>query len=495
MAQSYSCPPDVETRRLAELRRHDLLDTPHEAEFDALVTIACRLFGVSVSTVTLVDEHRQWFKARAGIEGEYCPRDRPLCATAIYEPEILVVEDLLCDPRFADHPIVTGGPRLRFYAGVPLRPSDPSLPGIGTLCIMDERPRTLSPDDRTQLRSLATMVCAIIRARAAATASLTLSNEVREASDLIHRQNAQLSQAERIVGVGSWRYDLRDGTLDWSDHVFSIYGLPPGPAPDFATAMSAYPPDGQVELARLIERSSVEGEPFDFESAFDALDGTRKCVRAMGEPQRVDGAIVALVGVFQDITEGHERERRLRHSAGTDVLTGLPNRRAFETHLAEAFAAARCGDAPLALLLLDLDGFKAVNDTLGHDAGDEVLRTVAGQLRDGTLGYCFAARLGGDEFVVLLTRPRDCAAAEAVIRTVIETVGTSVAREGVRARVGVTVGAAILDERIDSPQELLRRADVALYAGKRDRRGTGRIDGVPGVIHAERPRPRLVSVG
>jgi len=487
------CLPSVETQRLDGLEALDLLDTPQEAEFDAIVAVARRLFGCAIATVTLVDDHRQWFKAKVGLEGSGCVRRDSICATAMHEPELLVVQDLAADPRFADNPVVRGGPRVRFYAGVPLRPIDLALPGIGTLCVMDTQPREFPVVDAELLRQLAATVDTLIRARAAAAATLRLSNEVNRSADVIKLQNTQLRQAERMVGVGSWRYDLRDETITWSDHVFAIHGLPVGEVPPLDVAMSFYPEDARLRLSELMNRARAHGEAFDFESDFINAAGEARRVRSMCEPQIVDEEIVALVGVFQDVTERHELERRLRETANTDPLTGLGNRRGFERRLREALHQAQTKAEPLALLLLDLDGFKAVNDTLGHEAGDEVLRSVAGKLREGSARHAHTARLGGDEFVLLVTRPRDCAKLESLVEAVLGEVRHTMQYGGRSIMTSATIGAVRFDESIKTSADLLRRADVALYDAKRHQRGTGMVHGASGSILASRRVLRLVA--
>jgi len=493
MHVASSCTPTTEVLRLRDLHRLDLLDTPREAEFDAVVAIARRLFDCAVATVTLVDDHRQWFKAEAGLNSDGCARRDSICATAMYEPDLLVVPDLAADPRFATNPVVAGGPRMRFYAGVPLRPNDPAAPGIGTLCIMDTRPRDLAEEDADLLRQLAITVDALIRARASAAATLRLSAEVKRSADIIYLQNAQLRQAERMVGVGSWRYDVRSGAIHWSDQVFAIHGLPVGEVPSMDVAMSFYAPDDRARLAELIDRATTKGERFELEADFTDAAGRNRRVRAMGEPQMVDGMVTALIGAFQDVTERYQRERHLDKTARTDPLTGLENRRGFERRLDDAVRHARAQGEPLALLLLDLDGFKPVNDTLGHEAGDEVLRTVAARLREGTAAHAHAARFGGDEFVLLVTRPRDCAELDAFVEGVLADVRHVVERAGTRMETSATIGAARFGADVRDPSDLLRRADLALYDAKRRRRGTAVVHGEPGSTKAGPAALRLVN--
>ena len=134
--------PKDEAQRLAELRSLGLLDSAPEDRFDRITRLAQRLFGVSAAMVTLVDEDRQWFKSRLGIDSAETPRDVSFCAHAILGPEIMTVPDATKDHRFSDNPFVTGNPGIRFYAGCPI--VGPGGATLGTFCIVDQQPRELS---------------------------------------------------------------------------------------------------------------------------------------------------------------------------------------------------------------------------------------------------------------------------------------------------------------------------------------------------------------
>jgi diguanylate cyclase (GGDEF)-like protein len=142
-----------ESERLAALRRLEILDTPDEPEFDELVATAAAICETPVSLVTLVDEHRQWFKAVYGIEVRETSREVSFCAHAIEHADLMLVEDTTRDARLADNPDVTGGPRYRFYAGMPIRASGGYA--MGTLCVLDYVARTLKPGQVKALRVLA----------------------------------------------------------------------------------------------------------------------------------------------------------------------------------------------------------------------------------------------------------------------------------------------------------------------------------------------------
>ena len=130
-----------EARRLAVLEAYQLLDTPPDPTLDTLTRLASRLIGVPVALVSLVDERRQWFKSRHGLEASETPREVAFCDHVVRSGEPMVVEDAMAYPRFRDNPLVTGQPHVRFYAGVPLQV--PQGVVLCTLCAIDHQPRTL----------------------------------------------------------------------------------------------------------------------------------------------------------------------------------------------------------------------------------------------------------------------------------------------------------------------------------------------------------------
>lgn len=144
--------PGDEAERLAALHRLQILDTEAEAALDDLVVLASELCDAPIALVSLIDAERQWFKAKIGIDGTETPRELAFCSHAILEKDIFVVRDALEDDRFADNPYVTGDPKVRFYAGAPLRLPDGHA--IGTLCIIDRVPRTLTAKTRGVLEAL-----------------------------------------------------------------------------------------------------------------------------------------------------------------------------------------------------------------------------------------------------------------------------------------------------------------------------------------------------
>ncbi len=184
--------------RLVALADYQILDTAAETGFDDAVLVAAQLCDVPIALVSLVDEHRQWFKAAVGLAVSETSRDISFCGHAIREPELFVVEDATLDPRFADNPLVTGEPFIRFYAGAPLVTFDGLA--IGTICVLDHRARTLTAGQRGALSALARQVMAQLELRR----MLVRQQEGEEhrrllTGELEHRIKNTLSVVQAIV--------------------------------------------------------------------------------------------------------------------------------------------------------------------------------------------------------------------------------------------------------------------------------------------------------
>ncbi len=187
--------PENEHQRLEKLRGYEILDTDAEAAFDRIAQLAAELCDVEIGLISLIDEDRQWFKARCGLDVAETPREASFCAHAIHRDEVLIVEDATQDARFMDNPLVTGEFHLRFYAGAPLQTSDGYR--LGTLCVVDLEPRLLSPLQARQLADLSTLVVDELELR------LTVKR-LREARDL-----AAGASTEKSKFISTLSHELR----------------------------------------------------------------------------------------------------------------------------------------------------------------------------------------------------------------------------------------------------------------------------------------------
>ena len=155
--------PDDELARHVALRQYHILDTPPEETFDRLTDLAARICGTPMAIINLIDDSRQWFKAKVGLELSEMPRQVGLCPHAIQQRDLFIVEDTSQDPRFAHDPVVTSYPYVRFYAGAPL--VTPQGHAIGMLCVIDHAPRQLRQEQAAALRLLARQVIVQLESR------------------------------------------------------------------------------------------------------------------------------------------------------------------------------------------------------------------------------------------------------------------------------------------------------------------------------------------
>jgi diguanylate cyclase (GGDEF)-like protein len=188
--------PPEEERRLAALHALDLLDTEPEERFDRITRLAQRVFGASMANFTLVDADRQWFKSRAGADGKEDPLDTGFCPHAILRADTMVVADAREDERFHDNPFVVGDPNIRFYAGHPV--SGPGGEVLGTLCVVDDKPRSIDDFDAEALAEFAAMVEAEV-----ASFSLAIGDEL---TGLANRRGFEML-GERLI-VAARRLEL-----------------------------------------------------------------------------------------------------------------------------------------------------------------------------------------------------------------------------------------------------------------------------------------------
>ena len=195
---SFPLPPNEE-QRLAELRRYAVLDTPPEKAFDRITALAARIFKAPISTVTLIDEGREWFKSCFGLETRERVRGVAFCSYAILSDEVMIVPDARVDPRFAGNPLVTGGPLIRFYAGAPLRTSNGL--NLGALCIIDTKPRKFTKSNIATLANLATLVVDEIQLRYEI-------GEHRRAAESLRLLQAAMQQSSESVMITTADVDL-----------------------------------------------------------------------------------------------------------------------------------------------------------------------------------------------------------------------------------------------------------------------------------------------
>ena len=299
-------------------------------------------------------------------------------------------------------------------------------------------------------------------------------NAIHMAEEL-HDARTQLADAVESISEGFALWD-RDDRLVMHNHPYrNIY---PGlcdllePGLEFKTFIRAG-----------LERGVI---PYDESEGLEAgvqerIERHRTSISAF-EQQLCDGRWVRvskrrtksgrIVSILTDITEQKETEATIERMALEDALTGLPNRTRFHSNLTEAIAQAERTGRLVGVMLLDLDHFKKVNDTLGHPAGDELLRQVANRIKDCMRTTDTVARLGGDEFAVIVTNVQDPASVTFIAERIVESIGKAFDLEGQEVHSGTSIGITIYPHDQGRSDQLLRNADMALYRAKEEGRGT-----------------------
>ena len=474
----------LEEQRIHAVHTSNLLDTEPEPEFDEAVRLAALICETPISLMTVVDRDRQWFKASTGLGLQETPREQAFCSHALGRTAPLIVPDAANDLRFQENPLVTGDPNIRFYAGMPLNTADGHT--IGTLCVIDTKPRELTEQQQTALSILGHQVSTQIELRI----------KMKQLEDAI---------AEKAIVESELRGSnaLFRAFMDNSPMV--------GYMKDFSGRMIYYnrPFAQRFEITpeQWLGKDDFEIWPPEFAEKFRAADLSvlqHKQLKITEETSPGPGNTLAhwrsykfpivdefggrlLAGLSLDISRERNAENELQQLNGrlqlanetlleisrTDALTGLRNRRAFDTRLQLEFATMTQIGAPLAVILFDVDNFKSVNDTFGHGAGDDILVQIGRLLQAGARGIDFAARYGGEEFVILL--PNSTLEAACVVA---ERMRVTVEQYSWRRRpITISGGVACRSSLTLAPAELVADADVALYRAKG--LGRNRIESTP----------------
>ena len=446
--------PAAEDDRLAELLAHGLLDGTPPDGLEGVCALARDLFGVPLAFVTIIGRDDQRALAASGADPSVaaCDRRSAFCGWTVAGDEVLVVPDATQDPRFAQNPFVTGPTAVRFYAGAPLL----VRPGVslGALCLLDTAPRAFSPQEAERLKLLAAMVVGDLSRR-------------RALIDLARRE-ALVTRAAHLTKIGSWAYDVAVDRMTWSTETCAIVGLPQDRAPSCQALLDCFIEGEPRVWAKQAFRDLLSsGQVMDRELELHGPEHAEpRWVRCLAEAERVDGVVARIVGSVQDVTERREAEARIERLAYRDGLTGLPNRALFQQTVTTAVETAARRGSKVGLLILDLDHFKDVNDSLGHEVGDALLCSVATRLEGAYRKTDMVARLGGDEFAVILPNingPDDLIRPTA---KVMELLRNPLEHDGRTLSITASVGAAIYPEGEDDAAQLLKNADIALFQAK-----------------------------
>ncbi|WP_454286259.1 bifunctional diguanylate cyclase/phosphodiesterase [Rhizobium arsenicireducens] len=317
-----------------------------------------------------------------------------------------------------------------------------------------------------------------------------LRQQEEELRAISHRLEIAL-EASRI---GVWELDIGSGELHWDTRMQQLYGVETAGHYSYQTWRETLHPDDLVEAEQIFNRAIESGKDYVTEFRIVMRDGEVRHIRAFGTTYRDSRFRKKLVGVNWNVTadvrlqqelreaklqaelqnlELEEARQHMEHNSLHDALTNLPNRRYLDQHLMRLDTAAATNSSAT-VLHIDLDRFKDINDTLGHGAGDAILRHVAAKLRENTRIEDFVARIGGDEFVVVCADSMTESEYGELARRLIDAVNTPITYAGHECRVGASIGIAMREKADVRAEQLLVNADIALYEAKRH--GRNRVE-------------------
>jgi diguanylate cyclase (GGDEF)-like protein len=278
--------------------------------------------------------------------------------------------------------------------------------------------------------------------------------------------------ALRLAGIGIWECELATERLSWTEGVYDLFGFPIGNALRRAAIVDLYLDESRRDMEFARAEAIRTSRPTALDAQIRTWRGETRWMRLSINVACDDGRPVRIFGTKQDVTADRQMLEHLRLLAESDPLTGLANRAVFEARFREVPADEMNHGGASALVLIDLDRFKALNDTHGHLAGDAALREMAARLRRAFPDPLLLARLGGDEFVVLLRAPLGRARVARMLEQASTLLNGAFLWNGLRLELGASIGAALVGRPHLRPiSELFVDADCALYAAKAAGRG------------------------
>lgn len=443
-----------EEARLRALAEHDILGAEPDPALAHIVELASYLLGAPAAFVSFVDRDRQVFHAKVGLSLCETARDVAFCAQTIAQEDILVVLDASRDPRFRNNPLVTGSPFIRFYAGAQLRTLDGHA--IGTLCLAASEPRAAFTDsDKRILGDLARLVLDRLELRRIESARRATQSRFEHIAD---------TSPDAIVCA-----DAQGRLTFWSAAAERLFGRTAAQA--LGQPIAILVPErmhggSEGDLRRIGQGAAERLMDRTVEMICQHKDCGEFPVELSLSRWQEDGA-PAYGAIMRDVSPRRAIEERLFRLAHLDPLTELPNRAVLRGRIGSVLAA----ECAAAVLMVDLDGFKEVNDIHGHAVGDAVLRAAADRMLGCISTGSLAARLGGDEFAIVLPGIGDPLVAVATAETLIQALSEPYRIGGLVVALSASIGIALSPAHGDKGSELLACADAALYRAKTDGRG------------------------
>lgn len=295
--------------------------------------------------------------------------------------------------------------------------------------------------------------------------------EQHQTDALIRWRTELLNRVSALGRIGGCEIEVGTRQMQWTEECYRIHGLRKEPI-SLDQALALYTDDSRATFEAALIRIAEGGLPEQLDLCFYRQSGMRVWVQVLIELDRRDGLPARYVVLFRDTTREREASERIELLAHYDLLTGLPNRMLLREQTADAIEEARDRGTSLAMLFIDLDGFKTINDTFGHATGDTLLKAAATRLHQNLRNSDLFGRFSGDEFIVVLRDLAEPDDAGHVARKLIASLGEPLHRGQTTLKVGASVGIAMLEPGREDFETLLRAADAAMHAAKEAGRNT-----------------------
>lgn len=302
-----------EEQRLKELLDYEMLDTPDDQEYKDIVRLASHICNTPIALISLLDSCRQWFKAEVGLGMKETSRDISFCAHAIHQDEVMVVENTKKDKRFTNNPLVTGGPKIRFYAGAPL--ISPSGQKLGTLCVLDKEARTLTEEQTFALETLSRHVVQKFELRKKSDHLRNVYHQYLILQRELESRQKEYTKAQDSADVGFFELDVIQQVFKVSGGIFRLCGISGKKDFPLGELLEVIHPLDKADYLNTLKHSIQEAGHIDFEYRCINKDNQKEIFfRCTGEIIRNErGRALRVVGIKQNITDKKRAEEELKN--------------------------------------------------------------------------------------------------------------------------------------------------------------------------------------
>ena len=458
---------EVELTRVKALRHYLILDTASDSVLDKITGIAAQLLEMPAALINMVDDACVWNKSRYRTHVKESQLYSELCASVVSQDKPYIIDDAKTDPRTKDHPLVQGPCGIGFYAGAQLRSHGGHK--IGSLCVIDYQARSITHDQVRILQDLALLAMEHIE--------LSVKQKDRQEILDIETQFRLTELQNQLIldsaAEGIHVIDLEGMIVVENAAASRLLGWPQGGllGKNAHVTMHHHHEDKLFypKSECPILQTLIDGQPRQVSTeVFWRKDGTFFPVEYSTNPlMDLDGNLCGVTVVFRDITDRKLNEAKIQRLAYFDPLTDLPNRTLFVDRLGQEIKKAHRDKAQVVLMFIDLDHFKEINDSLGHDVGDLLLIEAAKRLISCVRHSDTVARLGGDEFTIILGNISQEGSEEIVAQNILNVLSQPFKINQETIYLSSSIGITIYPDNALTTDQLLKNADQAMYAAKK----------------------------